>query len=76
MAAKTGQRYSETITFIRKRIRFDLLKTTVIALRGHRGKHPVPETEDISKLDINITPRLQYPPFCLNEMFYIFVFSG
>ncbi len=58
MAAKTGQRYSETITFIRKRIRFDLLKTTVIALRGHRGKHPVPETEDISKLDINISPRV------------------
>ena len=33
MANKTGQKYSETITFIRKRLRFDLLKTTVIALR-------------------------------------------
>ena len=34
MANKTGQKYSETITFIRKRLRFDLLNTTVIALRA------------------------------------------
>ena len=33
MANKTGQKYSETITFIRKRLRFDLLKTTVITHR-------------------------------------------
>ena len=37
MANKTGQKYSETINFIRKRLRFDLLKTTVIALRGYRA---------------------------------------
>ena len=38
MANKTGQKYSETITFIRKRLRFDLLNTTVIALRGLQGQ--------------------------------------
>ena len=37
LSRKSGQRYSEAMTFIRKRIRFDLLRTTVIALRGERG---------------------------------------
>ena len=49
IANKTGPKYSETITFIRKRLRFDLLKTTVIALRGYRGKpSPSSSTERAS----------------------------
>ena len=85
MANKTGQKYSETITFIRERLRFDLwgytmklkrinllsplrywfnvqrlpfvlLNTTVIALRGYRGK-PLPSSStEISELDLNIEP--------------------
>ena len=39
MEMQTGQRYSETITIIRKFFMcFDMLKTTVIALIGYRGK--------------------------------------
>ena len=53
-ALKSGQKYSETISFIRKRLRFDLLKTTIIALRGYRGKQH--NTPDISDLDINLIP--------------------
>ena len=34
LSRKSGQRYSEAISFIRKIIRFDLLRTTMIALRG------------------------------------------
>ena len=34
MEVATGQRYSDAVSFIRKRLRFELLKTTVIALRG------------------------------------------
>jgi len=38
LSRKSGQRYnSEAMTFIRKRNRFDLLRTSVIALRGERG---------------------------------------
>ena len=37
MANTTGQEYSQTITFIRKRLRFTLLNATVIALRGYRA---------------------------------------
>ena len=35
---KTGQTYSDTVTFVRQRLRFDLLKTRVISLCGFRGK--------------------------------------
>ena len=54
VAAKTSQKYSETITFIRKRLRFDLLKTTVIALRGYRDKPSPSISTEISELDLNI----------------------
>ena len=37
MEMSTGQRYADAVGFIRKRLRFELLKTTVIALRGDRG---------------------------------------
>ena len=58
MANKTGQKYSETNTFIRKRLRFDLLKKMVISLRGYRGKpcHQAPVSTEISELDLNIEP--------------------
>ena len=56
MDNKTGQKYSETITFIRKRLGFDLLKTTVIALRGYRGKLSPSSFTESSELDLNIHP--------------------
>ena len=56
MANKTGQKYLETITFIRKRLCFDVLKTTVIVLRGYRGKPSLSSSTEISKLDLNIEP--------------------
>ena len=50
---KTGQRYADVMGFIRKRIRFDLLKTTTIALRGERGRR-VGQAKDIADLDLNL----------------------
>ena len=37
MEFSTGQRYADAVGYIRKRVRFEILKTTVIALRGDRG---------------------------------------
>ena len=51
MVNKTGQKYSETI---RKRLRFDLLKTTFIALRGYRCKPSPSSSIEISELDLNV----------------------
>ena len=53
MSNKTGQRYSETIAFMRNRLPVDLLKTTIIALRGYRGKRTEKKVE-IMDLDINL----------------------
>ena len=56
IANKTGQRYSDTIGFIRRRLRFDLLRTCVISLRGFRGKvRKQPATTD--SLDLNLRPQ-------------------
>lgn len=59
MSRKTGQRYSDTIAFIRRRLRFDLLKTCVISLRGFRGRQngkPAP----MDSLDLNLRPQAAY----------------
>ena len=51
-ALRSGQKYHETISYFRKRLRFDLLKTTLITLRGNRGK---PTTApDVSSMDLNL----------------------
>ena len=56
---KTGQRYCDTVAFVRRRLRFDLLKTCVISLRGYRGKQHVKPT-DIELLDLNLRPQAVY----------------
>ena len=38
MELTSGQKYSDCMGFMRKRLRFELLKTTLIALRGYRGR--------------------------------------
>ncbi|MCP4457119.1 MAG: hypothetical protein GY816_03685, partial [Cytophagales bacterium] len=48
--------YSKVISFVRRRLRFDLVKTTLIALRGYRGK-PAQETKNIGELDIHLEKR-------------------
>ncbi len=57
MVITNGQRYADAMGFIRKRIRFELLKTTVIALRGYRGCRTELAPTAIEELDINLEPR-------------------
>ena len=59
MSRKSGQRYSDTIAFIRRRLRFDLLKTCVISLRGFRGSHNAKPAQ-IDTLDLNLRPQAVY----------------
>ena len=56
MSKKTGQEYSDTIGYIRRRLRFDLLRTCVISLRGFRGKHTAKPAE-MDTLDLNTRPQ-------------------
>ena len=36
MSIKKGENYSSVVSFLRRRFRFDLLKTCVMALRGYK----------------------------------------
>ena len=56
---KSGQRYSDTIAFIRRRLRFDLLRTCLISLHGFRGTHCARPAE-IDSLDLNLRPQWVY----------------
>ena len=52
LSIKRDQRYCETISFLRRRLRFDLLKTCIISLRGYRGQNN--KSEPIRGLDYNL----------------------
>ena len=56
---KTGHQYSDTVAFIRRRLRFDLLRTCIISLRGYRGKQ-CPKPVHIDTLDLNLRPQAVY----------------
>ena len=55
MEYHTGQRYSDAVGYIRKRLRFEILRTTVISLRGDRGARK--NMVDIDSLDLNLEPQ-------------------
>ena len=52
MSAKRGETYSSVVSFLRRRFRFDLLKTCIIALRGY--KKPSSTPAKIETLDMDL----------------------
>ena len=50
---KTGKCPGDVMGLIRKRIRLELLKATIIALREERGRK-FDQTKDITDLDLNL----------------------
>ncbi len=57
IAAKKQERYCDVIAFIRRRLRFDLLKTCLISIRGFRGSAKKSCGSDINYLDFNLRPQ-------------------
>ncbi len=53
LSARNKNTYSDTIRYIRQRLAFCLLKTTIISLRGYRGSRP-------SRVDDNVDYNLLY----------------
>ena len=51
IALKRREKYSDVVAFIRRRVRFDLLKTCVISLRGYRKAST---NTNINTLDFNL----------------------
>ena len=58
MELTSGQKYSDCMGFMRKRLRFELLKTTLIALRGYRGREGYFEecNSQFDGMDLNLEP--------------------
>ena len=51
---RKDQRYSDVIAFMRRRLRFDLLRTCLISIRGYRGSKTQRTETKISDLDLNL----------------------
>jgi hypothetical protein len=59
MEMTSEQKYAVCKGFMRKRLRFELLKTTIIALRGYRGRdnYIVEESSsDFSDMNLELEP--------------------
>ena len=52
MSIKRGENYSSVVSFLRRRFRFDLLKTCVIAMREY--KKPSTTAAKIDTLDLDL----------------------
>ena len=54
IARKKGERYADVVTHIRTRLRFALLRATIISLRGVRGRQNVEGERKLDELDFNL----------------------
>ena len=56
ISVKRGESYSDVMNYIRTRIRFSLLKCTLIAVRGERGRRRRGDDTSLSDLSLNLIP--------------------
>ena len=57
IADKRNERYSDVINHLRTRLRFSLLKSILVAIRGARGKQTQPWMEDnLANISFNLIP--------------------
>ena len=57
ISAKRGEEYSHVVNHIRTKIRFALLRCTLVAVRGERGRSRRRETEqNLSEVSFNLIP--------------------
>ena len=56
ISEKRGSLYSDAISYMRRRLRFCILRTTLIALRGYRGKKSINTAANLDDLDMNLIP--------------------
>ena len=54
IAVKRKELYSDVITYIRKRLRVALLRSTLIALRGYQGQNTQSKDIDLSEVSYNL----------------------
>ena len=49
--------YASVITYIRTKLRFALLRSTLAAIRGFRGKRSDVQLQDLTDIDFSLIPR-------------------
>ena len=57
ISTKRGEMYSDVVNHIRTRIRFSLLKSVLVAVRGERGKRGRPNSAAMSDISFNLVPQ-------------------
>ena len=55
MEYSTGQKKAGAVDYA---LSSCILKTTVIALRGYRGRKKIDESKNIDEIDLNLEPRI------------------
>ena len=56
LSNKRGESYSDVMNYLRTRIRFALLRSTLIAVRGERGRRRRMNDMPVSDLSLNLVP--------------------
>ena len=56
ISAKRGEQYNDVVNHIRTRIRFSLLKSVLIAIRGERGQRRRAINVPLSEISLNLVP--------------------
>ena len=56
LSTKRKISYSDAISFIRRKLRFSILKTSLIALRGFRGHSTTIDNKIPEDVDIDLIP--------------------
>ena len=57
IAEKRRAPYASVITYIRTKLRFALLRSTLAAIRGFRGKRSDGHLQDLTDIDFSLIPR-------------------
>ena len=55
IAEKKGQKYQHVVTYVRTRLRFSMLKSTLIAIRGYKGR-VINKEVSLDELNFNTIP--------------------
>ena len=58
ISLKTKEEYSQVMHHLRTRLRFTLLRSTLIALRGEKGKLKKPQSSSVTELSFNLLPEM------------------
>ena len=56
ISTKRGELYSEVVNFIRTKLRVALLRSTLVAIRGERGKRRKMRDTALEDLSLNLIP--------------------